>query len=436
MFSANDLRALGLRRWLANFALIVACAIGLFPPLVFFYAGLSATKATMKVEAEINARLMNELINHNPLNWVLEEERLESLLRRRPEDKTAEIRRIVDLQGNEVAEVADELLPIQVTERVAVRDSGETVGYLEIYRSISWLILGSLFLLLGFVLFSFAVYRFLLRAPTRQLLLALHEVEAAREAVLVAEKERLATEKELHRAETMARLSSQFLANMSHELRTPLNGIIGMVDLVLMGEVDKDQKENLNFALQSAHQLNNIVNDIMELAQIDSRVSMDHSAPFSLAHMLSQVIEEYDFVAFEKNINLKKNIVGHLPEFVMGDQPKIRRIFSILIGNAVKFTHEGEVAVSVLFDFDHSILNLDVIDTGVGISKEHQEMIFEPFVQADSTMTRRFGGVGLGLTICSRLVNLLGGEISLNSELGKGTSFSLRVPVSGFNSIG
>jgi signal transduction histidine kinase len=222
---------------------------------------------------------------------------------------------------------------------------------------------------------------------------------------------------------------------MSHELRTPLNGIIGMVDLVLMGEVDKDKVENLKFALQSAHQLNNIVNDIMELAQIDSRVSIDHSAPFSLTHMLSQVFEEYEFIAYEKNITLQKKIVGQLPEVVIGDQPKIRRIFSILIGNAIKFTHEGEVSVSVCFDFDRSVVNLDVIDTGVGISKEHQGMIFEPFVQADSTMTRRFGGVGLGLTICSRLVNLLGGEISLKIELGKGTSFNLRVPVSCFNSI-
>ncbi|WP_052369140.1 response regulator [Serpentinimonas barnesii] len=254
---------------------------------------------------------------------------------------------------------------------------------------------------------------------------AAHEVEQHKAALTQAKFE----------AEAANRAKSQFLANMSHEIRTPMNAVLGLTQLVRDQNLPERPRQMLDMVLRSGRSLLSLLNDILDFSKIDAgRLELEH-IPFSIEQVLRDVSDLFSSRLTEKSLELLVDLAPDLPNEVLGDPLRLRQVLVNLVGNAIKFTERGVVTVRVRASGPQQpadgrlMVRFEVSDTGIGMSETVAAQLFQPFMQADSSVTRRYGGTGLGLAICQRLVQLMGGSIGVRSTLGQGSTFSFEVPL-------
>ena len=251
------------------------------------------------------------------------------------------------------------------------------------------------------------------------------ENEELKEKLEENEKYLKSLEKEL---ENSRQSKSLFLANMSHEIRTPLAGIVGTLEMLETSDLNKDEKRLLNMTRESADQLNHIVNNLIEISRMRSgryEISFD---TFNPERLVSEVVKFFIIYAEEKGLDINQNI-SKLPEKLISDPLRIRQLLENLLGNAVKFTEEGRIEISCSFSKEDNTLKLSVEDTGIGMDKQMQDRIFDSFFQGDTSLRKKYRGLGLGLTIVREIVRKMGGRITLQSTVGKGTRFVVFIPV-------
>ncbi len=229
------------------------------------------------------------------------------------------------------------------------------------------------------------------------------------------------------RAEEASRLKSEFLANMSHEIRTPMNGFMGMLDVLLETPLSEEQYDFVETARTSANSLLEILRDILDFSKIEAgRMELD-PVPIGLPDLVEDTLRPLEVVTRRKGVDLRWSVSGDVPEVLIGDPVRLRQVLLNLVSNAIKFTKEGAIEVSVttdeIADVEEAVVRFTVKDSGIGLTEEQQQVIFEPFRQADGSTTRHYGGIGLGLSISRRLVQLMGGEIGVTSAFGEGSLF-------------
>ncbi len=236
-----------------------------------------------------------------------------------------------------------------------------------------------------------------------------------------------ALRRDVAHAEQMAATRTAFLARMSHELRTPMTAVLGFGSLLLQSPLSDEQREQMLAMQRSAQHLLGLLDDVLDTARLDKGELVLNPEPFSLPDLLAEVHAQFDPTAAGRQLGLEISSAPGTPAHFLGDPQRVRQILFNLVDNAIKFTRSGQVRV--LASQEGGQLRLDVIDTGVGMSAEQLERVFEPFNQADTSLSRAFGGTGLGTTLCRQLAHLMGGEIQATSQPGEGSRFTVRLPL-------
>ena len=249
----------------------------------------------------------------------------------------------------------------------------------------------------------------------------LKDLTANLESLVVERTEELATA--LIQSKEAARVKSEFLANMSHEIRTPMNGLLGMAELLASTKLTNEQEPLLRMLQSSGQSLLTIINDILDFSKIEAGKLNIEKIPFNFHLFLGDLKDIFSVQAHARGIEFSLSYSPDLPRFIIGDAVRLRQIFFNLISNALKFTHKGQISIEVIKGRDNDTYQVSVSDTGIGMSSNVQAQIFNAFIQANPSITRKYGGTGLGLVISEKLVKLMGGDIWVESEIDKGSTF-------------
>ena len=292
---------------------------------------------------------------------------------------------------------------IRATEVALLYQRAERAEYIQ--RFASWALAASMFLTFMFTAFVFP--------ERRERIRALWTTKQALESALQTKR--------------------SFVANMSHEIRTPMNGVLGFVELMLAGDLSPEQRKRAEMIDTSGRTMMRLLNDILDFSKLEAGLMHVAKEPFDLRQTLNSCVKLVSPAATRKSLTLRTDISADIPQMVLGDSLRMRQIALNLLGNAVKFTEQGSIALRAFLSSSGEAerLVIEVEDTGIGIESDRQSAIFEEFAQADNTITSRFGGTGLGLTITMQLVKLMGGQLELVSTPGEGSTFRVVVPVEG-----
>lgn len=259
---------------------------------------------------------------------------------------------------------------------------------------------------------------------------SLEEVQLLKKGILAQKRFKKEHQKRLD-AEASRRFKEQFLANMSHEIRTPMNAVVGITNILLKKDPRQEQVDYLKVIQQAANNLLVIINDILDISKIEAGKMMLEQTAFSLSNVLDGVMDTMQFRATEKDLELTLFVAEDVPNFFIGDGVRLNQILINLVGNAIKFTEKGKVHIEINREIPNNgeeIISFAVVDTGIGISEEKIVSIFQSFSQADHSINRKFGGTGLGLSISKQLIELHKGSLEVESEVGKGTTFTFTLP--------